>query len=891
MKLTGNTNTLLKTGAAELGGVAMSLSKGKENMFAMYLRKNIYSDPILAVVREYAANAVDEHTKHGINRPVELSFTRNENQLYFSIRDFAKGLDQKGVEFLGQYGETTKDKNNDEIGGFGVGAKCGHAYTSSFVVISRHNGTRSYYSFILDGEGADATGRVIPLGSTPMEEGEETGLEIQVPLMQESDRSEFIDRTRRFLPFCLGRITLEECGSKLYEEEGSRDYLNDKKLDKKGKIISFRHPALSRNSVYLVMGFIPYSLDHSFSNKCRDLALERVLPQVGDENVANQRKVLKNALSTSNTCLFLRAPIGTLEPALSREDVTIDSAAEISVSRIYEAFFRDKLAAKEEFLGLFKKESDYLKHDTAPLNNPAYIVERELFKGELIDKADKALLFSKRFSNIEECGDVRLMVDSISAAKSDTAKAMNFGTSSFRVSNGNLIRSNGDKFWASRFVNDIPRPNKQSSYNNSCSYAFHHTYDTSENPTLHLFVDFDETMPASNIRINEHLMFAITEFFEAKKIEKTEKNLNRLHIHAFFRGRAKSKLYNLFKKDHQWDYANGTTISMASLDAAAKDNEDGLESLYETILNESKRFISVQKRSSHTTLGENSDRINRTDFFADFSIENSISIKNSYIHLNKVVNDDGSSDLFLTPVEEIPKNATVATLSGVRNDIVNLDCDGNVPTKSIMGADYDLECSKPSIDSEYRGLDLNDVVAVQNSLDWDKPFIITVRAKLKSKGLVFQDVITAIEGITPSLIKKDTVFAGITGLKEYRKNSTQFNNIMDSCYSVYTGTEEALNEYEDCSLVKEFDELARGLRISEYIYMHAPQKVQDKMAKMSNATAEAKLNELKEKFKKLKKECPVCDAFLNILALYDLDKNQMRSLATKIQNQYNEYNR
>ena len=54
----------------------MGMDAAGADMATFYLRDKIYSDKILAVVREYVCNALDEHKKHNISVPVEFG-TRN----------------------------------------------------------------------------------------------------------------------------------------------------------------------------------------------------------------------------------------------------------------------------------------------------------------------------------------------------------------------------------------------------------------------------------------------------------------------------------------------------------------------------------------------------------------------------------------------------------------------------------------------------------------------------------------------------------------------------------------------------------------------------------------------------------------------------------------------
>jgi D-3-phosphoglycerate dehydrogenase len=63
-----------------------------------FLRDKIYTNKILAVVREYISNALDEHIKYNVQTPVSVNLTTTD----FSVRDYAKGLDETEISKMKQ---------------------------------------------------------------------------------------------------------------------------------------------------------------------------------------------------------------------------------------------------------------------------------------------------------------------------------------------------------------------------------------------------------------------------------------------------------------------------------------------------------------------------------------------------------------------------------------------------------------------------------------------------------------------------------------------------------------------------------------------------------------------------------------------------------------------
>ena len=136
-------------------GVAVTGSFGMcaENSAHIFgiLRSQLYSNKVLAVLREYGANAWDEHRAAGCpDRPIKVVLpTALEPTL--RIRDYGRGLSEDQVfAVYTQYGSSTKRSDNLTVGAMGIGSKSAFAYTDSFTVTSWHDGQKSVYQAVLD---------------------------------------------------------------------------------------------------------------------------------------------------------------------------------------------------------------------------------------------------------------------------------------------------------------------------------------------------------------------------------------------------------------------------------------------------------------------------------------------------------------------------------------------------------------------------------------------------------------------------------------------------------------------------------------------------------------------------------------------------------------------
>lgn len=121
---------------------AMGIAAGATSHIMDILSKNLYSDPEMAVIREYSTNALDAHIEAGETRPIEVTLPTHLSQ-FLKIRDYGVGLNEDDIrEIYSQYGESTKRGTNDQTGMLGLGCKSAFAYTSQFTVESVKDGNK-----------------------------------------------------------------------------------------------------------------------------------------------------------------------------------------------------------------------------------------------------------------------------------------------------------------------------------------------------------------------------------------------------------------------------------------------------------------------------------------------------------------------------------------------------------------------------------------------------------------------------------------------------------------------------------------------------------------------------------------------------------------------------
>lgn len=237
--------------SAEIGGAlssaAYGISEDPEDLAALLilLRDKIYSNKVLAVLREYATNAWDAHVDAGLPYlPIKVVLpTPLDPNL--TIRDYGKGLTRDEVEHVYiLYGKSLKRSDSKQAGTFGVGAKAAHAYTDQYTITSFNNGVKRVYVAVLD---ETHIGQCHLLSE---ESTDESGMEIRVPV-RAGDIERFREEARWLFaafqpPPELKNLVLE--------------FVSYPVLKSPGCLLPIKHPFAERGWV-AVMGCVPYKLD------------------------------------------------------------------------------------------------------------------------------------------------------------------------------------------------------------------------------------------------------------------------------------------------------------------------------------------------------------------------------------------------------------------------------------------------------------------------------------------------------------------------------------------------------------------------------------------------------------------------------------------------------
>jgi hypothetical protein len=283
-------------------GVASAASFGmrSENSAHIFniLRSTLYSNKVLAVLREYAANAWDEHRAAGCpDRPIRVVIPAALEPT-LRIRDYGRGLSEQQVfEVYTQYGSSTKRDSDDVVGCLGIGSKSAFAYADAFTVTSWHGGTKSIYVALLDETNVGTMSLMHREPCEPCETGVEISLAVSV-----ADCDQFRREAEDLFPHFIPRPDISIT------------------LDKPRTTERSAHGGVGGDRWVAVMGCIPYALDLS--------AVRDFLNTKGWGALANYGGIL-------------RFEIGEVSISASRESLEYTNRTKEAICRKVEALVAD----------------------------------------------------------------------------------------------------------------------------------------------------------------------------------------------------------------------------------------------------------------------------------------------------------------------------------------------------------------------------------------------------------------------------------------------------------------------------------------------------------------------------------------------------------------------
>lgn len=234
---------------------SFGISQKNASWIKSILRDKIYTNKILAVLREYAANAWDANRMDGgagADVPIKVVLP-TDLEPFLLIRDFGPGLSEEDVfTVYTEYGESTKRTTNNAVGMLGIGSKSAFAYSDQFTITSWHKGKKAIYNATL----TDSDDDMMKLGEWPSDEP--SGIEIKVPV-KIGDIYRFEEEAKHLFPYFSPPPEINCNLPKRDENARTHGFIEDRNLDPDGKQGNYYGNKGGR--WIAIMGCIPYKVD------------------------------------------------------------------------------------------------------------------------------------------------------------------------------------------------------------------------------------------------------------------------------------------------------------------------------------------------------------------------------------------------------------------------------------------------------------------------------------------------------------------------------------------------------------------------------------------------------------------------------------------------------
>lgn len=143
----------------------------------MSVLTDLYSDPQLAVIREYSTNAYDSHIAAGNTAPIEVELPTHLRPMYVVV-DHGVGMSLDMItQNFSRYGWSSKRDTDDAVGMLGLGCKSALTYSSQFTLTSVHDGLRIVTLVTREADGGGAV-QIIDTSATDAP----NGVTVEIPV-------------------------------------------------------------------------------------------------------------------------------------------------------------------------------------------------------------------------------------------------------------------------------------------------------------------------------------------------------------------------------------------------------------------------------------------------------------------------------------------------------------------------------------------------------------------------------------------------------------------------------------------------------------------------------------------------------------------------------------
>lgn len=304
----------------------------------MQILTSQYSNIPGSIVREYASNMIDGYTKLDKSKPFIKPRLHLPNTIepYIEFMDFGCGMSYETVwEVFPKMGASTKQSNNDEIGGFGLGAKTAFAYKSAeqWTVESRYEEKKMIFNAHWGEDNWPQFVHVVTVDTQ-----EPNGVTVRIPV-NPKDFDLFRNEARQFLEFFPLEIEVTGVDNTFVIKKS--EYIlegEDWKIEK------------GNNLNRLVVGPVTYPIDtHTLLGR-----------SINYYSYGGSNSFIDQLLSKNSVTLFV--PIGSVDIIPNREALMFTDRTKSKILSMFDKIVadaekmaeRDLLTVKTEWEALVK---------------------------------------------------------------------------------------------------------------------------------------------------------------------------------------------------------------------------------------------------------------------------------------------------------------------------------------------------------------------------------------------------------------------------------------------------------------------------------------------------------------------------------------------------------
>lgn len=303
-----------------IGQQNQTLSFGVSNdpaLMAM-LSTGLYTHPHRTMIQELLFNAWDAHKMNGnIDKPIDVYVNETSGLI---VRDYGPGIEpgEGDSNIHGTYciyGYSSKRKDKNMTGGFGLGTKAPFAYTESFTVTSFWGGTKNVYLIRRVTEDQGGRPGFTPLMKVP---SDEHGLLVVIPLKKgDQDKTRMVIRD---LVYMSGlKVNLHYEDDPVEELQGYSMTPGEFYIAEEKDIQAAGIPSHDRKRIFAVYGGVRYEIP-------RD--------DFYDQDLNFVCNILKD-----NQKLFIGFAPNSLTPTPNREALNLNEKTKEAIKESLEVFF------------------------------------------------------------------------------------------------------------------------------------------------------------------------------------------------------------------------------------------------------------------------------------------------------------------------------------------------------------------------------------------------------------------------------------------------------------------------------------------------------------------------------------------------------------------------